>query len=418
MPAQQDNAEAHLLARSQQVGIVGDDTIDASLRFVREHLGMEVAYLSEFVGEDLVFRAVNAPGFEGMVHVGGSMPLDDVYCRHILAGRLPELIPDTSREPVCQGLELTHAVPIKSHVSVPIPREDGSIYGMFCCLSRDTRADLNTRDLEVLRAFAKISAEQVNARLAHHSTEMTLRERTTEMMAAKAFDIVYQPIMDAHARRPKGFESLCRFHGEPYRPPNVWIAEAGQVGLEKDLEVCLIKEALKALDHLPDHVYVSVNASSDTIASGDLWDVFAPWPAERIVLEVTEHSQVSNYDALLRALETLRFRGVRLAIDDAGAGYAGLQHIVRLHPDIIKLDISLTAQIDTSLVRRSLGAALVSFAREIGADIVAEGIETGEELDTLTSLGVPLAQGYYLGRPSDLAAAIAWFEGDAEKARA
>ncbi len=401
--------DARLLAAAQTAGLVADDTIDASLRFVRQHLGMEVAYLSEFVGDDLLFRAVDAPGLGDMVTVGGKMPLDAVYCRHILAGRLPELIPDTGQEPLCQSIELTHAVPIKSHVSIPIMRADGTPYGMFCCLSRQTRADLNARDLDVMRAFAAISAEQVNSRLARHSASLAMRTRTLELIENQSFDIVYQPIMDAPARKPKGFESLCRFRSDPYRTPDVWIDEARQVGLQQDLEICLIKEALRALDHLPDTVYISVNASPDTIASGALAEVFMPWPAERIVLEVTEHSKVADYDKLLKELDTLRFRGVRLAIDDAGAGYAGLQHIVRLHPDIIKLDISLTTQIDTSLVRRSLGAALVSFAREIGADIVAEGIETGEELDTLTGLGVPLAQGYFLGLPSNLETAIAWF---------
>ncbi|WP_299730939.1 EAL domain-containing protein [uncultured Tateyamaria sp.] len=401
--------DAHLLAAAQKVALVADETIDASLRFVREHLGMEIAYLSEFVEDDLVFRAVDAPGFEAVVSAGDKMPLEAAYCRHILEGRLPELIQDTSAEPLCQTIDVTHAIPIKSHVSIPILRADGTPYGMFCCLSRQSRADLNLRDLDVMRAFAAISGEQVNNRLTQHHTSMTLRNQTLSMIEDKDFDIVYQPIMDARTRKPKGFESLCRFRSDPYRPPNVWIDEARQAGLQQELEVCLIEAALKALDHLPDNVYVSVNSSPDTVASGALADVLMPWPAERIVLEVTEHSMVADYDKLLKELDVLRFRGVRLAIDDAGAGYAGLQHIVRLHPDIIKLDISLTAQIDTSVVRRSLGAALVSFAREIGADIVAEGIETGEELDTLTGLGVPLAQGYFLGRPSDLETAVNWF---------
>lgn len=418
MTADSSSAHAKMLANAQTSGLVADDVIDASLKFVREHLDMEVAYLSEFIEDDLVFRAVNAPGLEEQASVGTRMPLDAVYCRHILAGRLPELIPDTAEEPLCADIPITAALPIKAHVSIPIMRTDGTPYGMFCCLSRKTRKDLNLRDLEVMRAFASISAEQVNTRLSSQSNVETIRTRTRDVIVARQFDIVYQPIMDAVTRRPKGFESLCRFRPDPYRPPNVWIEEAHQVGMQQDLEICLIEEAVKALNHLPDDIYISVNASPDTVASGDLADVLQPWPAERIVLEVTEHSMVADYDILLRQLETLRFRGVRLAIDDAGAGYAGLQHIVRLHPDIIKLDISLTQQIDESVVRRSLGAALVSFANEIGADIVAEGIETGAELATLTELGVPLAQGYFLGRPSDLETARAWFVHDKTRAQA
>ncbi|MFX0545775.1 sensor domain-containing phosphodiesterase [Roseovarius sp. S1116L3] len=394
------------------IGVVrgsGDETIDAALEFVRGHLGMEIAYLSEFIGDDLIFRAVSAPGLEDLAHVGTTMPLDQVYCRHILAGRLPELIPDTADEPLCKGLSLTHAIPIKSHVSVPIRRRDGSAYGMFCCLSRTAKPDLTPRDLEVMRAFAGLSAEQVNEKIAARVIHDAVHGSISDVLTARSFDIVYQPIMDAAARRPKGFEALCRFRAQPYRPPNLWFDEAASVGLQVELEICVIEDALTALAQLPAHVYVSVNASPATVASGRLGAVFANWPAERIVLEVTEHAMVENYDCLLQELDALRFRGVRLAIDDAGAGYSGLQHIVRLHPDIIKLDMSLTSGIDADIVRRSLGAALVRFAVEINAAIVAEGIETEAELDTLHGLGVPLAQGYFLGKPADLKTAQAWF---------
>ncbi len=388
----------------------GEDTIQTALDFVRTHLNMEVAYLSEFVGEDLVFRAVSAPGFEDQCFVGGGMPLDHVYCRHILAGRLPELIPDTAAEPLCADIPLTTAIPIKSHVSVPIRRRDGTPYGMFCCLSRTAQPDLNPRDLSVMRAFADLSAEQVNDKIASRVARQSARAGIEMLLNEQAFDIVYQPIVDITGNRPKGFEALCRFRPEPYRPPNLWFEDALGVGLQAELEVAVIAKALKSLDQLPDDVYLSVNASPSTVGTGLLTDLFAQHPQERIVLEVTEHSMVEDYDDLVSHLDILRFRGVRLAIDDAGAGYSGLQHIVKLKPDLIKLDISLTSDIDKDVVRRSLGAALVRFAVEIGADIVAEGIETDAELAALTSLGVPLAQGYYLGRPGDLDSALAWFE--------
>ncbi|MFD0858346.1 sensor domain-containing phosphodiesterase [Roseovarius aquimarinus] len=405
-------AAAGLGARS------GDALIDAALDFVRSHLAMEVAYLSEFVGDDLVFRAVSAPGLEHMAHVGATMPLDQVYCRHILAGRLPELIPDTEEEPLCRSIPITRTIPIKSHVSVPIRRSDGSVYGMFCCLARTAKPDLTPRDLEVMRAFASLSADQVNEKIAARVAHAETHDLITGVIAARDFDIVYQPIMDAAERRPKGFEALCRFRPSPYRTPNLWFEDAARVSLQADLEICVIEAALAALHHLPPHVYVSVNASPATVASGRLAPVFAPWPAERIVLEVTEHAMVEDYGDLMAQLRNLRFRGIRLAIDDAGAGYSGLQHIVRLAPDIIKLDMSLTSRIDEDVVRRSLGAALVGFAGQIGAAIVAEGIETEGELACLQALDVTLAQGYYLGRPDDLVAAIAWFAPGAAKGSA
>lgn len=388
----------------------GDDIIQASLNFVRKHLGMEVAYLSEFVGDDLVFRAVDAPGFEDAVAVGKSMPLEQVYCRHILAGRLPEMIPDTALEPVAQSLALTHAVPIKSHVSVPIHRRDGTPYGMFCCMSRSTAPTLNPRDLDVMRAFANLSAEQINDTITTRSEFEALRTLIETVLAQRDYKIVFQPIMDISRNNPVGFEALCRFQSEPYRPPNLWFDDAETVGLQADLEVSVIEAALENLKHLPEDVYLSVNASPATVEAGRLGAVFEPYAPHRIVLEVTEHAEITNTELLLDELMVLRGRGIRLAVDDAGAGYSGLQQIVRLQPDIIKLDISLTTGLDTDVVRRSLAAALVGFADQTGAKIVAEGIETKGELTALNDLGVPLGQGYLLGKPADLEAALAMFE--------
>ncbi|HEV8420861.1 MAG TPA: EAL domain-containing protein, partial [Actinomycetota bacterium] len=125
-------------------------------------------------------------------------------------------------------------------------------------------------------------------------------------------------------------------------------------------------------------------------------------PATRIVVEITEHAQVADYAELLEALGDFRSRGGRLAIDDAGAGFASLRHVLVLLPDVIKLDISLTQGIDRDRNRRALASAMISFAAEIGATIIAEGIETRDELDSLRSLGVRYGQGFYIGRPRQL----------------
>ncbi|PTX55630.1 EAL domain-containing protein (putative c-di-GMP-specific phosphodiesterase class I) [Litoreibacter ponti] len=398
-----------LIIGAGSAGMTGD-IIDTALAFVRGHLEMEVAYLSEFVGEKLVFRAVCAPGLEDMIAVGGEMPLDQVYCPHILEGRLPELIPDTAAIPFAQTIPLTTALPIGSHVSVPICRSDGSFYGMFCCLSRKPQASLNERDLSVMRAFAGLSADHINMVLAVRTDEEARRARIRNVLEEDNFEIVYQPIFDMGSRRPNGFEALSRFKSDPYRPPNLWFDEARSVGLQEELECATISRALAALPELPRHVYVSVNASPNTVMTGALSDLFRTAQADRIVLEITEHAEVEDYDKLMDQLDQLRFRGARLAIDDAGAGYSGLQQIVRMKPDILKLDISLTSGIGFDVVKRSLAAALVSFANEIGAQIVAEGIETEDEFAALHDLGVPLGQGYLLGRPADLLSAKSRFQ--------
>ena len=127
-------------------------------------------------------------------------------------------------------------------------------------------------------------------------------------------------------------------------------------------------------------------------------------PADRLAIELTEHARITDYPALSEALTGLRARGVRLMIDDVGAGFASLHHILRLAPDAIKLDRSLTSGIEADPARRALAAALVTFAGEIGATIIAEGIETEDELAALQALGVERGQGFHLGRPRPISA--------------
>jgi len=147
-------------------------------------------------------------------------------------------------------------------------------------------------------------------------------------------------------------------------------------------------------------VWVSLNASPATaLQSERLLDALSPVACDRLVVEITEQAQVEDYDELNVSLARLRETGVRIAVDDAGAGYASLRHILRLEPDIIKLDKSLVRHVHRDRARRALATALISFATEIGATIVAEGIESADELHALRALGVTFGQGYHLARP-------------------
>jgi EAL domain-containing protein (putative c-di-GMP-specific phosphodiesterase class I) len=228
------------------------------------------------------------------------------------------------------------------------------------------------------------------------------RKRVEQVLRGPAPAMLFQPIVDVRSGAVIGMEALARFAAEPRRSPDRWFAEAAEVGLGIELEVTAVRTALAELDNLPSGAYLSVNASPATATSGLLRDALSEVPGERVVLEVTEHAHVEDYEALGWALDVLRAQGIRLAVDDAGAGYAGLQHILRLAPDIIKLDISLTRGIDSDPGKRALASSLVTFAAEIGAVIAAEGVETGDELDTLRELGIANAQGYHLARPGPL----------------
>ena len=373
--------------------------IQAALKAAREHLNMEVAYVSEFVGARSVFRSVDAPGKEELAKVGDSHSIDDVYCKHILEGRLPQLISDTYREPIAASLAITQAVPIGAHMSVPIRLPDGEIYGMFCCLSSSPDPSLTERDLQVMKAFADIAAQQIDIEQERQKTFDLNKARVEETIASGAFAPVFQPIWDFSESKILGFECLTRFSAQPYRPPNEWFADAENVGLGVELEIAAVKAGIEASRPLQEHAYIALNFSPKAVLSPDFAEIFANEDVSKFILEITEHAPLDSHSELMDAIMDLRVRGMKLAVDDAGAGHSGLQRIVELSPDLIKLDMSLTRDLDTKPALRALASALIFFSRETGCRIIAEGIETQEELDTLRLLGVNRGQGYLLGRP-------------------
>ena len=249
-------------------------------------------------------------------------------------------------------------------------------------------------------AELRTELDERTERESEERAEQAARRRRVEgALAGDVLRMVFQPITDLASNSVVGVEALARFACAPERPPNEWFAEAAEVGLGTELELAAVRAALGAVDRFSPVTFVSVNISPATALAPELVDLVARGPAARIVLELTEHHRIDSYDSVLGAIDGLRRHGVRMAVDDAGAGYAGLHHILRLRPEILKLDMALTRGIDADPARRALATALVHFASEIDSTIVAEGVETTEELDTLTSLGVQWAQGYLLGRP-------------------
>jgi EAL domain-containing protein (putative c-di-GMP-specific phosphodiesterase class I) len=224
-------------------------------------------------------------------------------------------------------------------------------------------------------------------------------------LANRGFESVFQPIVELGSGGVVGAEALTRFEMAPIRSPDIWFAEAREVGLGVELEMAALRSALSQLSQLPSSLYLSLNASPDTMMSPEFRDALADAPAERVVLELTEHESVDDYELLESTVNSLRSDGVRLAVDDAGAGFSSFRHILKLRPDIIKLDVALTRGIDGDPARRALGSAMLTFGLDAyNAAIVAEGIETEAEFKTLRGLGCRFGQGYYLGRPGRLRA--------------
>ena len=158
--------------------------------------------------------------------------------------------------------------------------------------------------------------------------------------------------------------------------------------------------ALDAHDRLPEGLYLALNCSPGLLAGDELTRMLIAHDRRPLVVELTEHQQVEDYFALVRSLDELRRHDIRVAIDDVGSGFSSFRHVTRVNPEILKLDRSLVCGIDDDPVRQSLASAIVSFAADVGAVVVSEGIETDAELSCLRGLAVGLGQGFFLGRPN------------------
>jgi EAL domain-containing protein (putative c-di-GMP-specific phosphodiesterase class I) len=230
-------------------------------------------------------------------------------------------------------------------------------------------------------------------------------DRISEVLNSGGITMVFQPIVQIPGDRVVGCEALARFPqlpGQPRQGPDRWFADAERVGLGTQLELLAVANALAQLRELPAQMFMAVNVSPPAALAVELQQLLDQVDGERVVLELTEHVPVEDYDAVDAGLAELRRRGVRLASDDTGAGYAGFRHLLGLSPDIIKLDISLCRDIDQDPVRRALAGALVAFAHDVQAQVIAEGVENSRELVTLEGLRVPWLQGFHLGRPGQL----------------
>jgi EAL domain-containing protein (putative c-di-GMP-specific phosphodiesterase class I) len=232
-------------------------------------------------------------------------------------------------------------------------------------------------------------------------------DRIGALLDSADLRVVFQPIISTETGRMVGAEALSRFEAanpaDLPEPPDEVFAAAATVGLGVDLELLAVRAALAAAAALPADLYVSINVSPAALLSPALTDALlrTALPLERVVLEITEHVSVPDYDLLTARAQEIRDLGVRLAVDDAGAGFSSFRHILRLCPEYIKLDRTLIQNIADDPARRALAAAVVLFAFEMGSAVVAEGVETLAELRTARSLGIDAAQGFLLGRPTD-----------------
>jgi EAL domain-containing protein (putative c-di-GMP-specific phosphodiesterase class I) len=377
------------------------ESIDRMLALARSALGMDVAIVTALADGDAVVEAIEGRAESFGLEVGTHVPFVKTYCQRMLRGRLPSVVRDAANDPRTADLPVTHEAGIGAYVGVPIRLWDGRLYGTLCCLSHEPDPTLNARDIRFVRVLAEIVAEQIDRQSLESEKRRLEWSRIQSVLEADDVDVEFQPVFDLADNTVVSLEALARFRREPTRPPNLWFSEAAEVGLGLELELAAVEAALDRLADFSPQVSLAINVSPATAISTPFFDLVLPF-ADRLVIEITEHAQVDDYDRLAEALAPLRECGARLAIDDVGAGFASLRHILRLEPDIVKLDLTLTHAIARDPAREALASSLVHFAEGIDATIAAEGIESSEDLELLRSLGVTYGQGFYLARPSSL----------------
>jgi EAL domain-containing protein (putative c-di-GMP-specific phosphodiesterase class I) len=209
-----------------------------------------------------------------------------------------------------------------------------------------------------------------------------------------------QPVIGLRTGVVWGLEALARFPGHPQPGPAAWFKSAIRAGWGPALETVALCGALDVLDGLPPGMTLTVNLSPAALMRPDVTELLLDATPNRLLVEITEHEPVHDYPALLRALSELRNAGMRIGIDDFGAGHSSLRHVLMLSPDLVKLDISIIRNVDVDPSRQALVEAMLAFCGRIGADVIAEGVEEPGELVTLLDLGVQYGQGWFLARPA------------------
>lgn len=308
--------------------------------------------------------------------------------------RLVAAVLDAARVQLRVDLRYELDAPAGSRV-VPVETADGRQLGSLVA-----DQPLRLADRRAVQALAAVIANRLGHPEWAAERLRSAAARVREVIATSgAINVALQPVVDLKTGGTVGYEALARFPSTPTLSPEVWFADAEATGLGRQLEWAAARAALEQLDALPGGAFLAINTSPAVAIDRCLREAMRGRPHERIVLEMTEHAPVDDYDDFERRLDRRRGEGVRLAVDDVGAGFASLRHILRLRPSLIKLDISLVRGIDRDPLRQSLARSMVEFARSLEADVLAEGIESAEELGQVERLGIRYGQGFLLGRP-------------------
>jgi EAL domain-containing protein (putative c-di-GMP-specific phosphodiesterase class I)/FixJ family two-component response regulator len=258
--------------------------------------------------------------------------------------------------------------------------------------------------LETRELYAALRRTAGNDEVAHQP-QPAAKDRINSVLSNRDITPVFAPVVDLATHSVVGYEALATFEQPHIRGCIGWFDDAFQVGLGVELEWLAVMQALPFLELIRPERFLALSMSPATILHMQRESLCSAHLSRQIVIELAEHLPTEDYSSLHDALRDIRADGARLAMYDLGSGYAGFRHLIALQPDIIKLDKSLVSGIHHNRSARSLARALVGLASEIGAVVLAEGVEGPSDLAELRDLGVHWGQGDYLGhaesRPQD-----------------
>ncbi|WP_432483471.1 sensor domain-containing phosphodiesterase [Kineococcus esterisolvens] len=388
----------------------GGTEVQRLLDLARVHLGTDIGRVSRFAEDRQEISALSGDGAGVHVAVGDAPPLQESFCVRVLAGDLPPVVPDARRDPRTRDLAVTARMGIGSYVGAPLRDAAGGVLGMLCCLGRGPGPHLGLDAARYLSLVADLVSDHLTSPSAlQQRAESDTRREVQRVLDTGEVDVVFQPALRLADGTLAGHEALARFRSPAFPRPDLAFAAATRVGLGVPLELLAARAALAQLHRLPAGTALSVNSSAEALVDPEAQEVLldaaeGAREGRVVVAELTEHTRVTDYPALVAAARRLRAGGVRIAVDDAGAGYASFRHILQLRPDAIKADVSPVREVDVDPVRRALFRSLVEFAADVGATLLAEGVEHAAESEALRGLGVVLGQGFLHGRPGPLAA--------------
>ncbi|MGM9473791.1 EAL domain-containing protein [Pseudarthrobacter sp. YS3] len=225
-----------------------------------------------------------------------------------------------------------------------------------------------------------------------------VRKRIQSVLGNRLLLTALQPVHELPGGHITGFEALTRFVSSDGKDADAWFREADAVGLGPELELAALQCAISAAQGIPAHLFVAFNLSPASAADIRVQGLLenCGLAMDKIIIELNGRASNELWNALIQALVPFRQRGLRVAVDGSGEGFTPAEQILSLRPDIIKLDRTLIE----GILEEPDEPAVIGLAKEVGAVLAAEGIETEPELAAVIELGMTAAQGFLLGRPS------------------